>query len=154
MNNVTPNKNYLSPTGFRISINSTKFANLEYFCTYLTHPAVTLSGAPLPFRGNTNFVAGDRIEYGTLDMRFQVSENMENYVELFSWMKRNQSAVEFEKSDVFLTILTSGNAVSKKFRYVDAFPVAIGSMEFHTQNTDVEYVTVDASLQYSYFEIL
>ena len=35
-----------------------------------------------------------------------------------------------------------------------AFPVSIGAIDFHTQNTDVEYVTVDASLQYSYFEFV
>ena len=155
MNNLTANKNYLAPTGFKITIDSSKFANLEYFCIQLSHPSVTMSGAALPFRGNTNFVAGDRIEYGTLDMRFQVSEYMENYIELFSWLKRNQGeSGNFEKADVMLTILSSSNTSSKQIRYVDAFPVSIGAIDFHTQNTDVEYVTVDASLQYSYFEFV
>jgi hypothetical protein len=155
MNNVTANKNYLAPTGFKITIDSTKFANLEYFCIQLTHPSISLGGASLPFRGSTNFVPGDRIEYGTLDMRFQVSEYMENYIELFNWLNRNHDDGGIsEKADVVLSILDSSNNASKKIRYVDAFPVSIGSIDFHTQNTDVEYVTVDASLQYSYFEFL
>jgi hypothetical protein len=155
MSNITANKNYLAPTGFKITINSNQFANLEYFCIQLTQPSISLGGAALPFRGNTNFVAGDRIEYGTLDMRFQVSEYMENYIELFNWLKRNHDDGGIsEKADVVLSILDSSNNVSKKIRYVDAFPVSIGSIDFHTQNTDVEYVTVDASLQYSYFEFL
>lgn len=154
MSNVTANKNYLSPTGFKLTINSEKFANLEYFCTHVTHPAISLGGAPLPFRANTNFVAGDRIDYGTLDMRFQISEHMENYIELFNWLKQNHTNTVFEKTDIVLTVLTSSNNVSKKIRYADAFPVALGPIEFHTQNTDVEYVTADASLQYSYFEFV
>lgn len=154
MSNVTSNKNYLSPTGFKITINSAKFSNLEYFCIQLNHPSIGMTGATLPFRGNTNFIAGDRIEYGTLDMRFQISEYMENYIELFGWLKQNHDSSVFEKADVVLSILTSSNVVSKRIRYVDAFPVSIGSIDFHTQNTDIEYVTADASLQYSYFEFL
>ena len=153
-NSLTNNRNYLSPTGFKITINSAKFANMEYFCVQLNHPSVSLAGAALPFRGSSNAVAGDRIEYGTLDMRFQVSEYMENYIELFNWMKQNHGNDNFEKADVTLTILASSNTPVKQIRYVDAFPVSIGSIDFHTQNTDVEYVTVDASLQYSYFELL
>lgn len=154
MNNVTANKNYLSPTGFKITINSAKFANLEYFCTQLNHPSVGLAGVPRPFKGSSNFVAGDRIEYGTLDMRFQISEGMENYIELFNWVKQNHDNDMFEKADVMLTIHDSANNVSRRIRYVDAFPITIGPIDFHTQNTDVEYVSVDASFQYTYFEFV
>ena len=154
MNNVTQNKNYLSPTGFKVTINSNEFANLEYFCTQCTLPSVSLSPVNLPFRGSQNRVAGDRIEYPPFTMRFMVSENMENYIELFNWIKENSLNEQFKKADVVLSILSSSNNVIKQIRYIDAFPTQMGELEFHTQNTDVEYLTLDASFEYNYFEFL
>ena len=151
---VTANKNFLSPTGFKVTINSKAFANMEYFCTEATLPAVNLAGVSLPFRGNANSVPGDRIEYAPFDMKFIISENMENYLELFNWMKQNQAQDVWTKSDVILSILSSKNNSTRQIRYVDAFPVAIGSLQLHTQNTDVEYLTLDASFNYTYFEFL
>ena len=155
MNTLTPNKNYLSPNGFKINIASSQFSNVEYFCTRLSHPAISMAGAPLPFRGFTAHVAGDRIEYGTLDIQFMISEYMENYIEIFNWMKSNHDSVgQFLKADIVLSVLDSSNIITKKIRYVDAFPVSLGAVDLHTQNTDVEYVTADASLQYTYFEFV
>lgn len=151
---VTANKNFLSPTGFRVTINSKAFANIEYFCTSATVPSVNLTGAPLPFHGFQNAMPGDRLEFAPFDMRFQLSENMENYIELFNWMTQNQSQDVPTKSDVILTILDSKNNSSNRIRYIDAFPTAIGSLQLITQNTDVEYLTLDASFYYNYFEFL
>jgi hypothetical protein len=151
---LTQNKNYLPPTGFRVTINSQKFANLEYFCTQVNIPSVGLNAVATPFRGHEAFMAGDRINYTPFDMRFIVSENMENYVELLGWMKQNQANSIFTKSDVILTLLNSHNNKVKQIRFIDAFPVSIGAVDFHTQNTDIEYVSIDASFQYTYFEVL
>jgi hypothetical protein len=79
---------------------------------------------------------------------------MENYIEIFNWMKLNSVEATFKKCDVILHIMSSHNNITKKIRYVDAFPVSLGELELHTQNTDVEYVTLDAQLEYSYFEFV
>jgi hypothetical protein len=42
MATLTANKNYLSPTGFHLKINSLRFPNLEYFATTITLPQITL----------------------------------------------------------------------------------------------------------------
>lgn len=152
--NVTSNKNPLAATGFKLTINSTKLANLEYFCTQCTHPSMTLPQVATPFKGYNNFVAGDAIEYAGLELRFQVSENMENYLEIYNWMRQNHANDSFEKADIILSVLNSKNNVVKKIRYIDAFPVSIGSIDFNTMNTDVEYVTCDVSFAYTYFEFL
>ena len=154
MNNVTQNKNYLSPTGFKVTINSTEFANLEYFCTQCVLPSISLSPVNLPFRGNQNRVAGERIEYPPFTMKFMVSENMENYIELFNWIKENSVTEQFKKADVVLSILSSSNNVIKQIRYINAFPTQMGELEFHTQTNDVEYLTLDASFEYNYFEFI
>ena len=154
MSNLTANKNYLSPTGFKVTINSTSFANMEYFCIRTSVPSIGLSEVSLPFRNMSNYVSGERIEWAPFEMTFQVSEFLENYLELYNWITNNENIDKFVKSDMILSILDAHNNVSKQVRYVDAFPTSVGSIDLHTQNTDVEYVTVDASFRYSYFEFL
>ena len=154
MNNLTTNRNYLSPTGFKVVINSQEFSNLEYFCTHATVPGISLTPVNMPWRGNQNRISGDRIEYPAFTMKFMVSENMENYIEIFNWMKLNSVEATFKKCDVILHIMSSHNNTTKRIRYVDAFPTSLGELELHTQNTDVEYVTLDAQLEYTYFEFI
>lgn len=154
MNNLTENKNYLSPTGFKVSINAKEFANLEYFCTVTSIPALSLPEVSTPFRNTQSYTPGDRLDYAGFDMRFIVSENMENYIELYNWIRNNAQVDKWKCSDMILHILTSSNNTNKQIRYVDAFPTNIGAIEFHTQNTDVEYVSVDASFRYNYFEFI
>ena len=108
----------------------------------------------MPWRGNQNRISGDRIEYPAFTMKFMVSENMENYIEIFNWMKLNSVEATFKKCDVILHIMSSHNNTTKRIRYVDAFPTSLGELELHTQNTDVEYVTLDAQLEYTYFEFI
>lgn len=154
MNNLTQNKNYLSPTGFRVTIDSTQFANLEYFCTHASIPTVNLGEISTPFRKNQNFTPGDRVDYGAFEMKFMVSENMENYIELLNWIRTNADANQYKTSDITLHILSSNNNPNRKVRFVNAFPTSMGSLDFHTQNTDVEYLSLDASFRYTYFEFV
>lgn len=151
---LTENKNYLSPVSFKLAIDSQDFANIEYFCVSATLPGITLPEVPVPFKGHQNFVPGDRVDYPNLDVRFIITENMENYSELFNWIRGNATSPAFTKRDIILHIASSHNNIVKQIRYVDAFPVAVGTIEFNSQNTDIEYVTADASFRYSYLEFL
>jgi len=154
MNNLTLNKNLLSPNGFRLTIDSTRFANTEYFCISSPIPSVSASEANSPFRNKQNSYPGEKVIYSPLDIRYMVTENMENYVELFNWMVDNANESTLSTCDITLHILTSSNNVIRQIRFVEAFPVSIGAIDFHTQNTDVEYVVADASFQYSHFYFL
>lgn len=154
MNNLTLNKNLLSPNGFKLTIDSTKFSNTEYFCISSPLPSVSATEANSPFRNKQNSYPGEKVIYAPLDIRYMVTENMENYIELFNWMVDNANTGTVHAYDVTLHILTSSNNVIRQVRFVEAFPVSIGAIDFHTQNTDVEYVIADASFQYSHFYFL
>jgi hypothetical protein len=152
--NLTENKNYLSPVSFKVTIDSQEFANIEYFCISATLPGITLPEVAVPFKGSQNFVAGDRIDYPNFDMRFIITENMENYTELFNWIRENATSDRFKKKDILLHIASSHNNIVKQVRYVDAFPVTVGTIEFNSQNLDIEYITADASFRYTYLEFV
>jgi len=43
---------------------------------------------------------------------------------------------------------------SKQIQFTNLFPTSIASLEFNTQNTDVEYFQADVSFRYDYYKFL
>ena len=152
---LTTNKNFLSPVGFTFKLDASNFANTEYFCTQVTMPGLSLAEATVPYRGLNLSMTGDRLTFEDLAIRFNVTENMENYIEIFNWMHNiiNDKNGESYKFDATLSILTSHNNVSKEIVFRDCFPTNLSALEFSTQQTDVEYLQADASFKYTYYEI-
>jgi len=151
---LTSNFNYLTPTGFRLTIDTSKYANIEYFLTGFSIPDVNLGDVPVTYRGVTGYVPGDKIEYGIMSCRFIIDEDMKNYIEVFNWMQSNIASTNVVTSDMILTILTSHNNPNKQFKFINAFPTSLSGVEFSTQNTDIEYVQANVSFRYDRFTIL
>lgn len=153
---ITSNKNFLSPVGFELRIDSTKYPNLEYFCTAASLPGISMSEAPVPYKGaNIGFV-GDRINFDDFTMQFNVTENMENYIESFNWIEdivNGRKPMDELHADATLLILNSHNNVTKEIQFKDMFPTALSGLEFNANSTDIEYLTSSITFKYSYFEI-
>ena len=66
----------------------------------------------------------------------------------------NAESNTIQEYDIILNILNSSNNVNRQIRFVDAYPTMLGSIDFHTQNTDVEYIIGDVSFAYSHFEFI
>lgn len=154
---VTTNKNFLSPVGFQLKIDYIKYPNLEYFCTAAELPGISMSEAPLPYKGaNIGFV-GDRINFDDLTIRFNVTENMENYLETYNWMHdivNGSKPMNELMSDATLIILNSHMNKSKEIQFKDIFPTALSGLQFDTASPDVEYLTAEVTFKYTYFECL
>lgn len=152
MSNVlTCNKNPLSPVGFRLKIAS--YPNLEYFATSVTLPSISLSEAPNAFR-STNFAqGGDRLNFDSLNIRFNVTEDMDNYIEVFDWMHSIAQSTEDLRSDASLIVLTSHNNVSKTIKFAGLFPTNLDALEFDTSVSDVTYLQASATFKFTYFEV-
>tara|TARA_B110000977_G_scaffold160836_1_gene205447 strand:+ start:426 stop:884 length:459 start_codon:yes stop_codon:yes gene_type:complete len=149
---VTTNKNFLSPVGFQFKLDSNQYSNIEYFCTSVTLPSLGITEATNNFRGLNMSMSGDRMTFDDLTIRFNITENMENYIETFNWLHNMINEGESFKSDATLLILTSHNNVSKEIRFTDCFPTNLSAVEFSTQQTDVEYLQADVTFKYSYFD--
>jgi len=150
---LTTNKNFLSPTGFQFKVDEANFPNVGYFCTAVTLPDISLADAPLPYKGSNIAFTGDRLTFSDLAIRFNVTEDMDNYVEMFNWMHDIVNKGEKYKFDATLSILSSHNNVTKEITFKDCFPTSLSAMEFSTQQTDLEYLQADATFKYTYFEI-
>jgi hypothetical protein len=143
----------LTPIGFRLTINATEFANVEYFCTSVSLPSLSLNTVPIPYRNRQGVLSGDSIEYGNFSMTFVVDEEMKNYLEMFNWMERNAHQ-GMEAKDATLSILSNQNTSNKQVQFLEVLPSELGELEFNTQTTSVEYLTCTATLDYDRFKFV
>ena len=83
---------YVSPTQFKFTI--TQLPKVEFFVTNCNLPGISLGETifPTPFKPIP--VQGDELTFDNLSIGFQVSENLENYIELHNWLL----AIGFPKS--------------------------------------------------------
>ena len=57
-------------------------------------------------------------------------------------------------SDITVTVLSNKNNPIVEVRFYDAYPVALSSLEYSQQVTDVEYISASVDFQYKLYEII
>ena len=75
---------YASPTQFKFSL--LKLPKVEYFCTSVNLPGITLDTEVQSTRFKPIPIPGATLTYDTLQMSFIVDENLENYQEIHGWL--------------------------------------------------------------------
>ncbi len=176
--NVSGVYNYLRPNAFRFVIKD--LPNVAYTCQSANLPAVQLGFAvqPTPFVDIP--VIGDKLNYAEFSIRFLISEDMSNYVEIFEWLVAlgfpnnynqypsfvgsrldrfpffkdqysNTQALAY--SDGTLTILDSNNNAKTNIFFKSIFPVSLEALDFDITSSTVDYFVGVASFKYTTFEI-
>lgn len=164
---VTANKNFLSPLGYKFVI--TRLPNVDYFCQSITFPSMNLNTASFPNPFQKIPLAGTEISYGTLSITFKVDEDLTNYKEIYDWMialgfpesyaqyrtLAEKSAVDSKKlkSDASLVILSSSKNPRHEIKFLDAFPVSLTGMKFDSTSTDVNYLEATAEFVFNFFTL-
>ena len=164
-NNLTTNLNMLGPGNFKVTIDSSEFANLQFFCTAANVPSLTANEVLQGYGNRNAYLPGDTLEYGTFEITFIVDEEMKNYIEMNSWITKNADhnitktkstsfSHEEKVKDITMSVLTAKNTINKQLRFTDAFPTSLGELAFTTQDTAVEYLTCTVSFRYNRFEFI
>jgi hypothetical protein len=151
---LTTNRNLLSPSKFRLVINSTKYENVEFFCVSAPLPGFTLPNTPVGVRGATMYVPGDKIQYDDITFKILVDEDLKNYSELYNWIKDNHSSGTLSYEDIILQIYSSSSNKNKEIKFVSSFPVSISAIQFDTQVEGIDYLSIDVTFRYDRFQIL
>lgn len=156
MATLTTNKNFLSPVGFQFKIDHTRYPNLEYFAVAATLPGLGITAVPQSYRGVNLSFTGDRLLFEDLQLRVNITENMENYIETFNWMHNlaQTKTAEDYKADATLLVLSSHNNVTKEIKFNGVFPTSLSAVNFDSQAESVEYVQMDISFAYTNFEFV
>ena len=170
------NKSILNKNNFRLLID--KVPNVEYYVRSVNIPGLTFSETEQAAGVGLNaFFPGDKISFDTLDVNFLVDEDLENFKEIYDWMDSivpvsdpslfgtyTDTAVTDtnilssidndlkQYSDITLVTNTNKNVANRFFRFHDAFPISLGSIELES-GADAEPATVSVSFRFTYYEI-
>jgi hypothetical protein len=110
-----------------------------------------------------------RLNFGSLNLTFLVDAHMRNYLEIYRWItgigapegtdQFNAWADEQEgksiiTDDAILTVLDASNNPVQRIQFPDIFPTHLGSLTFTTTDTDVNYLTCQATFAVTTFKVL
>lgn len=169
---------WLRPNAFLFKLKD--LPNTSFTCQSANIPQMGFGTAiqPTPFYDIPRI--GEKINFAEFSIRFLVTEDMSNYIELYRWMLAlgfpedyKQFSAFTEKrvsrfpfvtnssgkdevlaySDGTLTILDSTNTPKINIIYKDMFPVALESLDFDIASATVEYFTAIATFKFRIFEI-
>jgi len=175
---TAPVANFLRPNAFRFSIKN--LPSVAFTCQSANLPSLTLgfTSQPTPFLDIPH--VGDKNVFGDFTIRFLITEDMSNYIELYEWLValgfptdynqyRNFTGERLNRfpfvrdasggsiavaySDATLTILDSNNVPKTNINFKDAFPVSVEALDFDITSSSVDYFVGIASFKYKQFEI-
>ena len=177
-NSLPKTNDYLRPNAFRFSIKD--LPGVSFNCQSANIPDLQLGFAvqPTPFVDIP--VIGDKLDFGEFSIRFLISEDMSNYLEMYRWLialgfpdnynqfstftKNRPSSFPFVTktsgkeevlaySDGTLTILDSTNNPKVNIIFKNLFPISLAALDFDIASSTVEYFTAIASFKYTIFEV-
>ena len=113
--NRQPTKlDYSSPTQFRFLIN--QLPKVEYFTTEANIPGITLGEGQFSTPLKDIEILGDKLTYEDLSITFIVDENLENYIEMHTWLtgigfpKDRKQFSEFRSTTSNMSTTTRGES--------------------------------------------
>lgn len=171
--NSNPNElDYLRPNAFKFQIHN--IPNTSFFCNAANIPEMNLPPAIQPNPLVDIGRPGDKIEFGTLMIRFLIQEDMKNYTELYNWLiglgfpvdhkqykeygqtqeyrfpdidpSKQQALGQF--SDASLFLLDSNNNLQTQFIFRDAFPISLQGLDFEIASGQTDYMVGVAMFRY------
>ena len=171
--NQPTNLNFLSPVGFQLKVD--RLPLTTFFAQGANLPGMSLPAVAIRTPLATLQSPGDTLAFDPLTIRFRVSEDLANYMEIANWMRglgHPQALTQYKTlaettvgatrsgsipnvvSDATLIILTSNNNASKSVQIYHMFPTSLSALQFDVSQADITYLEAEAQFMYRDFEIL
>lgn len=135
-----------------------KFPNTQISLFNFNIPGISLPAATQDSPFFTKPVYGDKLQFNNLFLNFTVSENLENWLEIFNWMY--YLANPMEKKDIDLTyttgtiiIMNSNNKPIFNINFIDIVPVSLGDLYFSETENESEDITASVVFEYEQYNI-
>lgn len=145
------NRNPLYPGQFGLVIESDKFKTVEYFCTNVSIPSLSMTATIQNFQHIEGFGFGDQIKYGTLTVTFIIDEELKNYLELHSWMERIRDQGVEEYYDAVVLIYNNRSRLVRQVRFRDLVPQSLGEIALSSQSPPETPITCNVDFVYTGF---
>ena len=167
------NRNFLSPTGFKLVVN--RSPKVAFFSNAANLPGITLGEAVQPTYLKDIPTPGDKIVFDDFNIRFLVDEDLKNYMELQKWIRglgypeslkeiydlqeedrdiniKDRQAMDLY-SDGTLTVLGSSQLPNFKVMFRDLWPYSLTTLNFDATDTDIQYFTAEVGFKYIIYDI-
>jgi hypothetical protein len=173
LQNQIQNRNFLSPTGFELTIN--RAPKTVFFSNSANIPGLSLGVAVQPTYLKDIDTPGDKIIFEDFVIRFLVDEDLKNYIEIQNWIRglgypdslkeiydlQNESKYSTSASektmniysDGTLTILGSGLTPKFKIMFKDLWPYNLTTLNFDATDSDIDYFTAEVTFKYTIYNI-
>jgi hypothetical protein len=144
------------PAGIAIGLDVRR---TSFLCTASNMPGMTLGEIPVPFRGRSIYVSGDRPEFEVWsttfynDTDFMIRNAMERWNNGVNDLKTNlgiTSPSDYQ-SDLFVEQLDRDETVLKSYIFKSAYPLTVAPIELSSA-TAGELETFDVTWRYQHFE--
>lgn len=158
---IQTNLNFLS--GNRAVFTIPLLSDTSFTINGFELPSISLPNAWQATQNIQKPRAGETLEFSELTINFIVMENMENWFELYNWF-RNLGApfskrAEYLKNgmpdcaDAYVTIYSAKNNPIMRVKFIDAVPIALGSINFTEEIQETTAVTCSATFMYERYDI-
>ena len=166
-------KNFLSPVGFKFLIE--RIPTVEFFCQTVNIPEISIGNRTIETRVKAYDTPGDKMTFGDLNLTFMINENMDNYYEIYKWLKGLTNPKEEEEfmqymmgvkevgrkgnfqkatTDARLLVLDSNMNTITTTVFMNLFPTSLSGVRFSADPTDIDYVTADVTFKYTLLEFI
>jgi hypothetical protein len=168
---------YLKPNGFRFVIKD--LPNVAYTCQEVSLPSIGVGFINVAYPTIDLKVPDHKPDFGDFSLNFIVSENMQNYKELFNWIialseydrtvyesfinkrlsrfpgatKDNKYSESLSYSDASLFILNSSNLPKVQVTFKQLFPISLTPLSFDSTVDNIQYLVCGATFKYQSFEV-
>lgn len=145
------------------------FPNLNFTIQNVNLPGVFGSMIQMPTPVGKFNAAMDKLEYETLMIEFLVDESLNNWREVYNWLRALAPTNLFTTSNQYaqlkearngtlvtpgtLYILTNSLHINVKVEFKNMFPISLSGLDLSTQDTTDRKLHAKVQFAYDYFDI-
>lgn len=166
------NRNYLSSAGFKFTL--AKEPKIDFFSNSASIPGINLGVAIQPNYLKDIPIPGDKLSYDDFTLRFNVDEDLENYLIIHNWLRGfgyPESLEEYKElmnddlyypgrqtaltgqSDGSLIIYNSNYNPIASVNFRGMFPTSLSTVNFNSKDQTINYVEAEVVFKYTIYDI-
>ena len=154
--------NYLYQTFYKFQMR--RLPKVNYFMQKVSLPDFASGG---PIEQPTRFVSvkhpSKNVSFDNLTIEFLVDENLENWRELYDWMRtiylvddyknfESETSTHFTEGSIM--VLNSAMNVNKEIRFHNLLPISLSGIDFDSTDTDLSPRIATATFAFDFYEFL
>jgi len=122
-------------------------------------PSVSFSSITSTHKGSIKVKrAGDDVEFGSLEIKFKLDEEMNHYETILGWIfdMANPKTGTYKARYVPASLLMyyPNGSLLREIKFMNIFPTSLSEVTFSSNTIDTEYQEVIVNFMFDYFEVV